>query len=158
MTCAPGPNAANYERFRALAGAHLIFDAFWKIQHFSVHQMLMRDPMHEIDLGAIVQLIRAPDSAQVSRVCRDKVDKVGLAAKKNQDTALNLCWLNATALTIKGNSSNMCHAQPVICNTVRPRVEAPDPLPGPRVELSARLREHKRLGVTQIRRPVTVRV
>ena len=54
----PGPNAANYERFRESAGAHLVFNAFWKIQHFCVHQMLMRDPMHQIDLGAIIHLIK----------------------------------------------------------------------------------------------------
>ena len=26
---APGPNAANYERFRESAGAHLVFNALW---------------------------------------------------------------------------------------------------------------------------------
>ncbi len=31
---ASGPNAENYERFRESAGAHVIFNAFWKIQHF----------------------------------------------------------------------------------------------------------------------------
>ncbi len=56
--CSPGPNRVKYEQFRARAGAHLVFNAFWKIQHFSVHQMLMSDPMHQIDLGAIVHLIR----------------------------------------------------------------------------------------------------
>ncbi len=29
----PGPNAANYENFRAHTGAHLVFNAFWNIQH-----------------------------------------------------------------------------------------------------------------------------
>jgi hypothetical protein len=46
----PGPNAALYEWFSNLAGAHLVFNAFWKIQHFCVHQMLVRDQMHQIDL------------------------------------------------------------------------------------------------------------
>jgi hypothetical protein len=77
----PGPNAANYENFSAHAGAHLVFNAFWNIQHFCVHQMLMRDPMHQIDLGAIVHLIRA-----ILRKFKECVvialDKVGLAAKK----------------------------------------------------------------------------
>ncbi len=74
----PSPNTANYERFRA--GAHLVFNAFWKIQHFCVHQMLMRDPMHQIDLDAIVHLIRA-----ILRKFHDFVeialDKAGLTAK-----------------------------------------------------------------------------
>jgi hypothetical protein len=55
----PGPNVSHYDQFRAKAGAHLIFNAFWTIQHFCVHQMLMSDPMHQVDLGAIVHLIRA---------------------------------------------------------------------------------------------------
>jgi hypothetical protein len=72
----PCPNAANNERFRAHAGVHLVFNAFWKIQHFCVHQMLMRDPMHQVDLGALVTMISAShqgDSAQVSRKCRDSM-------------------------------------------------------------------------------------
>ena len=52
----PGPNAVHYEQFRGLADAHLIFHAFWNIQHFCVFQMLMRDPMRQVDLGAIVHL------------------------------------------------------------------------------------------------------
>jgi hypothetical protein len=59
----PGPNASPYEQFRSQAGAHaahLIFNAFWTIPHFCVHQMLMRDPMHQVDLGArCTILIRA---------------------------------------------------------------------------------------------------
>ncbi len=78
----PGPNAANYERFRAHAGAHLVFNAFWKVQLLCVHQMLMRDQMHQIDLGAIVHLIRAFLSKFQECVER-ALDKVGLAAKKN---------------------------------------------------------------------------
>jgi hypothetical protein len=76
----PGPNAANYEQFPAHAGAHLVFNIFWKIQHFCVHQIFMRDPMPQIDLGAIVHLIRA-----ILRKFKDCVEiafeKVGLAAK-----------------------------------------------------------------------------
>ena len=56
---APGPNSANYEAFRELCGAHLVYNAFWNVKHFCVHQMLMRDPMHQVDLGAIVHLIKA---------------------------------------------------------------------------------------------------
>ncbi len=76
-----GPNAANYEKFRAHAGANLVFNAFWNIQHFCVHQMLMRDPMHQIDLGAIVHLIRA--ILRKFKECVEiALDKVGLAAKQ----------------------------------------------------------------------------
>ncbi len=55
----PDPYASHYEQFHSQAGAHLIFNAFWTIQHFCVHQLLMRDPMHQADLEAIVHLIRA---------------------------------------------------------------------------------------------------
>jgi len=55
----PGPNSAHYEDARTRCGAHLVFNAFWLIAHFCVHQMLMRDGMHAIDLGVIVTLIRA---------------------------------------------------------------------------------------------------
>ncbi len=64
-----GPNTANYEVFRAHAGAHLVFNAFWKIQHFCVHQMLMRDPIHQIDFGCNNSSHQG-DFAQVSRVSR----------------------------------------------------------------------------------------
>jgi hypothetical protein len=77
----PGPNAAHYEQFRSQANAHLIFNAFWNIQHFCVFQMLMRDPMHQVDLGAIVHLIRA-----ILRKFKECVETVlgmpGLAARK----------------------------------------------------------------------------
>lgn len=58
-THSPGPNSSHYEVFRTLCNAHLVFNAFWRIPHFCVHQMLMRDPMHQVDLGVIVHLIRA---------------------------------------------------------------------------------------------------
>jgi hypothetical protein len=77
----PGPNAANYERFREQAGAHLVFNAFWKIQHFCVHQMLMRDPMHQIDLGAIIHLIKAI-LRKFNECVETALDQLGLAAKR----------------------------------------------------------------------------
>jgi hypothetical protein len=77
----PGPNAANYERFRESAGAHLVFNAFWKIQHFCVHQMLMRDPMHQIDLGAIIHLIKAI-LRKFNECVETALDQCGLAAKR----------------------------------------------------------------------------
>jgi hypothetical protein len=53
-----------------------------KKQHFCVHQMLMRDPMHRIDLGAIVHLIKV--ILRKFKGCVEiALDKVGLAAKKN---------------------------------------------------------------------------
>lgn len=55
----PGPMAEHYEEGRKRSGAHLVFNAFWLIPHFCVHQMLMRDAMHAIDLGVIITLIRA---------------------------------------------------------------------------------------------------
>ena len=75
---APTQQTTN-KRFRESARAQLVFNAFWNIQHFCVHQMLMRDPMHQIDLGAIVHLIRAilrnfQECAEIA------LDKVGLAA------------------------------------------------------------------------------
>ena len=58
-THSPGPNSSHYEAFRTLCNAHIVNNAFWSIPHFCVHQMLMRDPMHQIDLDSIVHLIRA---------------------------------------------------------------------------------------------------
>ncbi len=56
-------------------------NAFWKIQHFCVHQMLMRDPIHQIDLGAIVHLIRAI-LRNFQECAGIALDKVGLVAKQ----------------------------------------------------------------------------
>ena len=82
---APGPNTANYHRFRESTGAHLIFNIFLKIQHFCVHQMLMREPMHQIDLGAIVlievHLVRAI-LHKFNEGVQTALDKSGLAAKR----------------------------------------------------------------------------
>ena len=55
----PGPNSANYESVRKDCGAHPMYNAFWAVQHFCVQQMLPRDGMHAIDLGAIIRLILA---------------------------------------------------------------------------------------------------
>ena len=78
---APGPNASKYERFRESAGAHLVFNAFWQIQHFCVHQMLMRDPMHQIDLGAIIHLIKAI-LRKFNECVEAALEQYGLAAKR----------------------------------------------------------------------------
>ena len=55
----PGPAAASYEPARKTCKAHLLFNAFWLIPFFCVHQMLMRDPKHQIDLGVILHHIKA---------------------------------------------------------------------------------------------------
>ena len=52
-------NDARYEDARKQCGAHRVFNAFWLLPPFYVHQMLMLDSMHTIDPGIIVTLIRA---------------------------------------------------------------------------------------------------
>jgi hypothetical protein len=54
-----GTAVRSYDRVRKLAGAHLVQNAFWMVQSFCACQMLMRDPMHQIDHGVIVYLLRA---------------------------------------------------------------------------------------------------
>jgi hypothetical protein len=49
----------NHEANRAEFGEHLLFNAFWAVAHRCVHQLLMKDPMHQIDLGVIIRLIMA---------------------------------------------------------------------------------------------------
>ena len=77
----PGPKAAHYESVRKTVGAHLLYNAFWLVNHFCVHQMLMRDRMHTIDLGVIVTLVKA-----IMRKFYESVeiflDNEGLAASK----------------------------------------------------------------------------
>ena len=79
----PGPQANHYEYFRDRCGAHLVYNAFWNVANFCVHQMIMRDPMHQVDLGAIVHLIRA-----ILRKFQECVETIlqapGLAASKLQ--------------------------------------------------------------------------
>jgi hypothetical protein len=54
-----GMAVTSYERVRKLAGAHLVHNAFWMVRGFCACQMLMRDPMHQINHGVIVYLLRA---------------------------------------------------------------------------------------------------
>ena len=54
-----GPNKRFYESCRKECGAHMLPNAFWEVQNFCVQQMLPRDGMHAIDLGAIIRLIMA---------------------------------------------------------------------------------------------------
>ena len=55
----PGPESLNYEAGRAECGAHLLLNAFWGVSNCCVHQLLMKDSMHQIDLGVIIRLIMA---------------------------------------------------------------------------------------------------
>ena len=54
-----GPKVKGYDRVRKIAGAHLVQNAFWLVHGFCSYQMCMRDPMHQIDHGVIVFLLRA---------------------------------------------------------------------------------------------------
>ncbi len=77
----PGPNVIHYEAARKSRGAHLLNNAFWKIKNFCVQQMLLRDFMHAIDLGAIIRLIMAILRKYFE--CIEKIlDKEGLAASR----------------------------------------------------------------------------
>ena len=77
----PGPSARNYESSRKKAGCHLIWNAFWAINGFCIFQMCMRDPMHQIDKGVIVTLLKA-----ILRLYAEQIESVmnnaGSAAKK----------------------------------------------------------------------------
>ena len=57
----PGQNSSHYESTRERVGAHLVFNEFWLVSNFCVHQMshLMGYSMHTINLGIILTLIRA---------------------------------------------------------------------------------------------------
>jgi hypothetical protein len=77
----PGPAAKKYEEARKHCRAHILYNAFWKIPHFCVHQMLMRDPMHQIDLGVILHLLKAI-LRKFNEVVEDVLKKPGLAAAK----------------------------------------------------------------------------
>jgi hypothetical protein len=55
----PGPNAIKYKSVRKECGAHLLYNAFWKIKHFCVQKLLPRYGMHTFDLGTLIQVIIA---------------------------------------------------------------------------------------------------
>jgi len=57
----PGQNSSHNESTRERVGAHLVFNEFWLVSNFRVHQMshLMGYSMHTINLGIILTLIRA---------------------------------------------------------------------------------------------------
>jgi hypothetical protein len=87
----PGPESSHYEAGRSECGAHLLFNAFWTVAHCCVHQLLLRDSMHQIDLGVIIRLIMAILRKywdDVLQFLKDGSD--GLAAKKLQERLLRL--------------------------------------------------------------------
>lgn len=53
-----GPGVKSYDRIRKMFG-HLVRNAFWAVPGFCIYSMCMRDPMHQIDHGVIVFLLRA---------------------------------------------------------------------------------------------------
>ena len=77
----PGPASRFYESGRKRAGCHLVYNAFWAIQGFCIHQMCMRDPMHQMDKGVIVQLLKAILHLYYEQV-ESVMGEAGLAAKK----------------------------------------------------------------------------
>jgi hypothetical protein len=80
----PGPNAKFYESCRKECGAHMTYNAFWEVPNFCVQQMLPRDGMHAIDLGAIIRLILA--ILRKFWVCVELIlNMEGLAAKKLEE-------------------------------------------------------------------------
>ena len=55
----PGPAAASYEKTRAAAGCHLVFNAFWLVSMFCMCQMHMRDSLHQKDHGVFIHILCA---------------------------------------------------------------------------------------------------
>ena len=86
---APGPNSSHYESVRKSVGAHLLYNAFWIVNHFCVHQMIMKDRMHAIDLGVIVTLIKAMMRKYYECV-EIFLNKEGLAASKLEKRFKNI--------------------------------------------------------------------
>ena len=54
----PGRESSQYESSRSVAGAHLLFNAFWLCSSFCIFQMHMRDSLHQIDHGIIIHVLR----------------------------------------------------------------------------------------------------
>ena len=80
-----GPHSSHYEAARGECGAHLLFNAFWTVANCCVHQLLMKDSMHQIDLGVIVRLIMAILRKYWEDVLQWLGEEfAGLAAKKIQ--------------------------------------------------------------------------
>ncbi len=77
-----GTAVRSYDRVRKLAGAHLA----WMVQRFCACQMLMLDPIHQIDHGVIVYL-QGRERASDER-CSRHADK---SFEENADRICSAC-------------------------------------------------------------------
>ena len=85
----PGQNSSQYEDARERYGPHLVFNAFWMISNFWLHQMHIHygNPimgcmeLDAIDLGIIITLIRAILRAFLEIVESDPYIQGSAAAK-----------------------------------------------------------------------------
>jgi hypothetical protein len=79
-----GPNKKLYESCRKECGTHMTYTAFWEVPNFCVQQMLPRDSMDAIDLGAIIILILAI-LKKIYMCVEQNLNVEGLAAKKLEE-------------------------------------------------------------------------
>ena len=110
----PGPASKYYESGRKRAGCHLLFNAFWAIQGFCIYQMCMRDPMHQMDKGVIVQLLKAILHLYYEQV-ESVMGEAGLAAK-TLTTRLQQPWGPEQTLLAERKLSQCCVNQRNLCN------------------------------------------
>jgi hypothetical protein len=54
----PGSGAKYYERGRAAAGGHLLFNTYWLVSTFCIFQIYMRDSLHQVDHDIIIHVLR----------------------------------------------------------------------------------------------------
>ena len=52
-SCRSGPDAYHCECSRVNAGAHLLFNAFWRVSNFYIFQLYMRDSLHHVHYGTV---------------------------------------------------------------------------------------------------------
>ena len=76
-----GQSSGSYEFALKKAGCHPIWNAFWIINGLCIFQMCMRDPIHEIDKGVLLTLLKT-----ILRLYAEQIELVmssaGSAAKK----------------------------------------------------------------------------
>ena len=76
-----GPGVRSYERVRKMFG-HIVRNAFWAVPGSCVYHKCMRDPMHQIDHGVIVFLLRAILWRYMETVEKELGAPVGTAVAK----------------------------------------------------------------------------
>jgi len=76
-----GPSVRSYDRIRKMFG-HIVRNAFWAVPSFCVYHLCMRDPMHQIDHGVIVFLLRAILWRYMETVEKELGAPVGTAVEK----------------------------------------------------------------------------